>query len=60
MRQAIQDEIFVFTAPLTDEEKDLFNYLPGEYVEDNPGYDEEGNWVSYVGSFPDPETGEYS
>lgn len=56
----LRTEAYTFVAPLTQEEKDLFNYLPSDYIENNPGYNEDGEWVSFIGSFPNPETGEYS
>lgn len=60
VKEALQEQAYKFTAPLTEEEKSLFNYIPEDYIEDNPGYNEDGEFVSYIGSFPDPETGEYT
>lgn len=60
VKQALQNEAYRFVAPLTEEEEAVFNYLPADYMEDNPGYNDEGEWVSFVGSYPNPETGEYS
>lgn len=60
VKQKLQEEAYKFTAPLTEEEKSIFSYIPIGYMEDNPGYNDEGEWVSYVGSFPNPDTGEYS
>ena len=60
VKQALQEEAYKFTSPLTLEEQSLFSYLPLDYLEDNPGYNDQGEYVSYIGSFPNPETGEYT
>jgi hypothetical protein len=60
VKSKIQEQAYRFTAPLSTTEEDLFNYVPREYVENNPGYDDANNWVSYLGSYPNPDTGEYS
>lgn len=60
VKEALQAEAYRFVAPLTEEEEAVFNYIPADYLENNPGYDDEGNWVSFIGSYPNPDTGEYS
>jgi hypothetical protein len=60
VKQKLQEEAYTFTQELTDEEKAVFSYLPADYLENNPGYNEEGEWISYIGSYPNPDTGEYS
>jgi len=57
---ALKDEAYTFKRVLTDEEKSAFDYVPLDYLEDNPGYTDEGEWISFIGSYPNPETGEYS
>jgi hypothetical protein len=60
VKAQLREEAYTFNAPLTDEEKSAFSYIPFGYIENNPGYNEEGEWTSFIGSFPNPDTGEYS
>jgi len=47
-KQALIDQCYIFTEPLTDSEKELFNYMNSGYIENNPGI--VGNsFASYVG-----------
>jgi hypothetical protein len=43
---------------LTDEQVEIFNYIEGDYIENNPGY-VANTFTSYVGIFYSP-TGEIS
>ena len=36
VKQQLIDQCYVFTEALTDEEKDLFNYVSNDYFADNP------------------------
>lgn len=56
-KQALIDQCYVFTEPLTEAEEDLFGYVVRDCFEDNPGEDPQGNYVSYVGVYFSP-TGE--
>ena len=49
IRQQLRDQLYVFNAPLTRQEKDLFNYIQDGYIEDNPADDGD----SYVGNYKD-------
>ena len=49
-KQALIDQCYIFTEPLTDSEKELFNYMNSGYIENNPGI--VGNsFASYVGIY---------
>ena len=50
-RQALINQAYVFTEPLTNEEKELFEYASFDYVTDNPASD--GN--SFVGDYRGPD-----
>ena len=50
-RQALIDQTYVFTEPLTEAEKELFEYASFDYVTDNPASD--GN--SFVGDYRGPD-----
>jgi hypothetical protein len=57
-KQALIDQCYIFTEPLTDSEIELFNYMNSGYIEDNPGI--VGNsFASYVGIYFS-DTGELS
>jgi hypothetical protein len=60
VKEKLTAEAYRFTAPLSQAEEDLFNFVPRGYIENNPGFDSSNNWVSYLGSYPNPNTGEYS
>jgi hypothetical protein len=36
-KQELIQQLYVFVETLTDEEKDLFNYINKGYIKDNPG-----------------------
>ena len=44
---------YQFPIPLTEGEEDLFNYVFKDYIDDNPGLDNQGNYVSLVGVYYD-------
>tara|TARA_B100002019_G_scaffold283492_1_gene289955 strand:+ start:32 stop:274 length:243 start_codon:yes stop_codon:yes gene_type:complete len=50
-KQALIDECYVFLEPLTEAEEDLFGYVPRNYYENNPGTDDDGNFISYIGVY---------
>ena len=52
-KQAWIEACYQFPAPLTETEEDLFNYINKDYIDDNPGLDDEGNYVSLVGVYFD-------
>lgn len=60
VKAKLTTEAYRFTAPLSEAEEDLFNFVPRGYIENNPGFDSSNNWVSYLGSYPNPNTGEYT
>ena len=60
VKEKLTAEAYRFTAPLSQAEEDLFNFVPRGYIENNPGFDSSNNWVSYLASYPNPNTGEYS
>ena len=60
VKEKLTAKAYRFTAPLSQAEEDLFNFVPRGYIENNPGFDSSNNWVSYLGSYPNPNTGEYS
>ena len=49
-KTALELQCFVFEDPLTDTEKNLFNYVSDEYFLFNPGTDS-GTFKSYVGVY---------
>ena len=49
-KTALELQCFVFEEPLTDTEKNLFNYVSDEYFLFNPGTDS-GTFKSYVGVY---------
>ena len=49
-KTALEAQCYVFNEALTDEEKDLFNYVSDEYFLFNPGTDS-GTFKSYVGVY---------
>lgn len=50
IRQQLIDQCYVFNVPLTEAEKDLFNYCSSGYIDKNPGI--VGNsFASYVGVY---------
>ena len=50
-KQELIDECYVFLEPLTEAEEDLFGYVPRNYYENNPGTDDDGNFISYIGVY---------
>lgn len=50
-KQALIDQCYTFPEPLTDAEKDLFNYAADGYIDDNPGYDDQYVYISYAGKY---------
>jgi len=61
-KQELIDACYVFTEELTEDEKDLFNYVSKEYIADNPGeeryvdvtlypFDDKVKSESYVGVY---------
>ena len=57
-KQALIAQCYIFNEPLTDAEKELFNYTTSDYIENNPGI--AGNsFASYVGIYIS-DTGELS
>ena len=58
VKEALSAEIFQFLVTLTPEERDVFNYVADDYIENNPGI--VGNaFASYVGIYINQQ-GEYS
>ncbi len=49
-RTALEAQCYVFEEPLTDTEKNLFNYVFDEYLTFNPGTDS-GTFKSFVGVY---------
>jgi hypothetical protein len=58
IKQQLIDQCFIFNVPLTQEEKDLFDYCTPGYITANPGL--VGNsFKSYVGDYVS-DNGEYT
>ena len=49
-RTALEAQCYVFEEPLTDTEKNLFNYVFDDYLTFNPGT-ESGTYKSFVGIY---------
>ena len=49
-RTALEAKCYVFEEPLTDTEKNLFNYVFDDYLTFNPGT-ESGTYKSFVGIY---------
>ncbi len=49
-RTALEAQCYVFEEPLTDTEKNLFNYVFDDYLTFNPGTDS-GTFKSFVGVY---------
>ena len=49
-RTALEAQCYVFEEPLTDTEKNLFNYVFDDYLTFNPGTDS-GTFKSFVGIY---------
>ena len=49
-KTALEAQCFVFDEPLTDTEKNLFNYVFDDYLTFNPGT-ESGTYKSFVGIY---------
>lgn len=50
-RAALVTQLYVFEEPLTDAEEDIFGFISRDYFDDNPGDDDAGNFVSYIGVY---------
>ena len=50
-RAALVAQLYVFEEPLTEAEEDIFGFIDRDYFEDNPGDDDAGNFVSYIGVY---------
>lgn len=53
LKAALIAQCYVFNEPLTDAERELFEYCAFDYVEDNPGYVEGSEGTSYLYVLPD-------
>lgn len=50
-RTTLVNQFYVFNETLTEAEEDLFGFVPRDYFENNPGTDDDGNFVSYIGVY---------
>jgi len=59
VREQLIASLYSFENFLTAEEAGIFAYVLPEYIQNNPGVDQQGNFVSYVGTYYS-DTGEIS
>ena len=58
VKEVLIEQTYVFNEVLTEEEKQVFNFVADGYVDPNPGFIA-NTFTSYVGSYPDPD-GDYT
>ena len=50
-KQNLINQCYVFTATPTDEEKELFEYMKQDYVQNNPGNADDSSFSAYAGVY---------
>jgi len=50
-KQNLINQCYVFTTALTDEEKQLFEYVQQDYVQNNPGNADDSSFSAYAGVY---------
>lgn len=50
-KQELIEKTYIFEEQLTEEEKELFDFVEKDYIKNNPGYTNSKEYVTYTGKY---------